>query len=102
MTKKLSITLSDYTYDCAFEGGNCINKSARINELMLKGIDSEIQDIQNLKPLIMKQNRLVKDLEEENRRLKLKVGSLKSKLKGGPEWSNKRKMHEAWKRRGLG
>lgn len=79
MVQKMSITMSDYTYNTYLSDYKG-NKSEHIETMYLKGIDSEITDVDNYKAKIIQLQTHIKNIQHENNKLKLLNASLKAKL----------------------
>lgn len=79
MGKILSISLTDYEYNTVlrdFKG----NKSRRIGELILIGLDSELGESISWKQRLAESRGIINEKDQEINRLKLLVGSLKERL----------------------
>lgn len=99
MTKKsIHISIGEYAYDRLLSGFHG-NVSARIVGLALKGQDSEFEDTCALKQRLYEAEKKIKDLDDENNKLKFLVGNLKNKLSN--ELTDNEKWAKAIKNRGL-
>ena len=83
--------MSDWVYE-QYLSGLKSNRSKYIEEMLVKGVTSEMGELENIRT---KQIEILKELrskEEENKKLQLLVGSLKQKL--GDDYDPKRKELE--------
>jgi len=100
MTKSLHITISDYAYDRIFYGFNG-NKSARSEELLLKGQDSEFGEKKDILVKLNEAEKKIKYLNEKTTKLERERSLLKSKLDKKNEYGEAEKMADAVLNRGL-
>lgn len=84
MTKKISITVSDHTYE-TYLSGIYKNRSAFIEKLIILGTDSILNQEQTNKALLVKTLQEKQNLENELRHAKLTIENLKTKLSGDSE-----------------
>ena len=78
MTKDIHISISEYAFDRIFleyKG----NRSKRAEELMLKGQDSEYQEDKTIRKKLHDAERKIKDISDENSKIKKEINILKEK-----------------------
>ena len=76
----MTITISDYAQDSIFSSFESNNRSARIEELLLKGIEVELENITGMKSRIIKTNKKIKESNQIVQKLKLEDIKLKESL----------------------
>lgn len=82
MTKRLSITINNYVYNSIFKDIEISNKSARIEELLLKGIESELGHSEGIKSKLIEQNKIINEQKEQIRILNVKLEKSRTRRKG--------------------
>lgn len=78
MTKQITITLRDWVFN-TYLSGPTINMSSKVEDLIIKGAESEIGSYETSKSKILDLIKSNKQLSEEIKNLKLQIGSYKKK-----------------------
>lgn len=106
MSKQITITFRDYVFN-KYLGSYNGNKSAYIEEMFVRGNETETSDIKDLTIKYLEVNKELKKLEEENAELKRKIGKYKQSSGGRtPEeaerWERQKAMIEGLRRNNPG
>ena len=92
--KKITVSFANWVFQRYILNYNG-NRSKYIEEMFIKGYDLSTSDLDFYKAKNIEFYKLIKELEEENKNLKLQLGSLKQKLSKQPSPDMQRKIMKA-------
>jgi hypothetical protein len=80
MSKRISISVSDWVYDQYLKTTNTINKSKYIEEMFVKGVNSELGELQGIQAKAINLIKEVREKDEIIANFKRELASVKSKV----------------------